>query len=127
MNIKSISVLGTGTMGHGIALFSSMAGLNVTMYGRSDASLKRGFSAIKEDLGRLESQGELDDGTCKSILDRIKGVKTIEEASKGTDFVIESLAEDLQIKRKVFLKSWMLFVNTMLFLLQTLQDLVLQK
>lgn len=104
MNIKSISVLGTGTMGHGIALFSSMAGLNVTMYGRSDASLKRGFSAIKEDLGRLESQGELDDGTCKSILDRIKGVKTIEEASKGTDFVIESLAEDLQIKRKFFEK-----------------------
>jgi 3-hydroxybutyryl-CoA dehydrogenase len=81
-----------------------MAGLNVTMYGRSDASLKRGFSAIKEDLGRLESQGELDDGTCKSILDRIKGVKTIEEASKGTDFVIESLAEDLQIKRKFFEK-----------------------
>lgn len=104
MNIKNISVLGTGTMGHGIVLFSAMAGLNVTMYGRSDASLERGFNAITQDLNRLEKQGELKSSAFKSILDRIKGVKTVEKAAKDADFILESLAEDLNIKRDFFKK-----------------------
>ena len=104
MDIKNISVLGTGTMGHGIALFSAMAGLNVVMYGRSDASLQRGFNAIDADLNRLKVQGELNDSDYSKILGKIRGVKTVEEAAKDADFVIESLAEDLQIKIEFFQK-----------------------
>lgn len=104
MNIKNVSILGTGTMGHGIALSSAMSGLNVTMYGRSDASLKRGFTAIEKDLNRLEKQGNLTDNAFKNILDKINGVKTVEEAVKDTDFIIESLAEDLNIKKDFFKK-----------------------
>jgi len=102
MNIKNIAVLGTGTMGHGIALLSAKAGLNVVMYGRSDASLERGFNSIKASLNLLKVEGKLEDNSYKEILNRIKGVKTIEEASKNADFIIESLAEDLELKQKIF-------------------------
>lgn len=104
MKIKNISVLGTGTMGHGIALLSAKAGLNVVMYGRSDESLERGFNSIKASLNILIAEGKLDDNSCKEILGKIKGVKTIEEAAKGADFIIESLAEDLELKQEIFTK-----------------------
>lgn len=102
MNIRNIAVLGTGTMGHGIALFSAKAGLNVVMYGRSDESLERGFNSIKASLNLLKAEGKLEDNKCKEILDKIKGVKSIEEAAKNADFIIESLAENLELKQEIF-------------------------
>lgn len=102
MDIKNIAVLGTGTMGHGIALFSAKAGLNVVMYGRSDASLERGFNSIKASLNLLKAEGKLEDSGYKEILNKIKGVKSIEEATKNVDLIIESLAEDLELKQEIF-------------------------
>lgn len=102
MSIKNIAVLGTGTMGHGIALLSSNAGFNVNMYGRSDESLKRGFNRIKSSLNLLKENGKLTEEKCEDILSRIKGVKTIEDAAENVDIVIESLAEDLNLKQKIF-------------------------
>jgi len=102
MKIKNIAVLGTGTMGHGIAMLSARAGLNVVMYGRTDASLERGFNSIRSSLNRLKVEGELEEPRCQEILNNIKGVKTIEEATKDADFIIESLAENLELKQKIF-------------------------
>ncbi|HEY8890275.1 MAG TPA: 3-hydroxyacyl-CoA dehydrogenase family protein [Clostridium sp.] len=102
MNIRNVAVLGTGTMGHGIALLSAKAGLNVVMYSRSDASLDRGFNNIKNALNLLKSEGKLEDKSYEEILSKIKGVKTIEEAAKNADFIVESLAEDLDLKQKIF-------------------------
>lgn len=102
MKIKNISVLGTGTMGHGIALLSAKAGLNVVMYGRSNESLERGFNNIKSSLNLFKSQGKLDGNSCEEILAKIKGVTTIEESAKDADFIIESLAENLELKQKIF-------------------------
>ena len=102
MNIKNITVLGTGTMGHGIALLSAKAGLNVVMYGRSDESLNRGFNSIKSGLNLLKEEGKVDEKNCLDILSRIKGVKDLEESVKKADFVIESLAEDLNLKKDIF-------------------------
>ncbi len=104
MNIKNIAVLGTGTMGHGIALLSAKAGLNVVMYGRSDASLERGFNSIKSSLNRIKDEGKISEEESVGILNRIRGVKSIEEAAKGADFIIESLAENLELKQEIFSK-----------------------
>ncbi|GAA0180571.1 3-hydroxyacyl-CoA dehydrogenase family protein [Clostridium sediminicola] len=102
MNIKNISVLGTGTMGHGIALLSAKVGLNVKMYGRSDESLERGFNNIRASLNNLKNQNKITERECQEVLYKIKGVKTIKEAVENTDFVIESLAEDLELKQRIF-------------------------
>lgn len=104
MNIKNIAVLGTGTMGHGIALLSARAGLNVKMYGRTNESIDRGISSIISSLNRLVSQGNITEEESQEILGRIKGVKTLEEVAENTDFIIESVAENLDIKQDIFKK-----------------------
>ncbi|HBJ1646381.1 TPA: 3-hydroxyacyl-CoA dehydrogenase family protein [Clostridium botulinum] len=104
MNIKNIAVLGIGTMGHGIALLSARAGLNVKMYGRTDESLDRGISSIIASLNRLTIQGKLNESECQEIISRIKGVKTLEEVVNDTDFIIESVAENLELKQDIFKK-----------------------
>lgn len=104
MNIKNIAVLGTGTMGHGIALLSARAGLNVKMYGRTNESIDRGISSIISSLNRLVCQGNITEEESQDILGRIKGVKTLEEVAENTDFIIESVAENLDIKQDIFRK-----------------------
>lgn len=102
MGIKNVAVLGTGTMGHGIAQLCAQAGYNVNMFGRSDASLERGFSGIKNNLNELISEKALDEDEAEKILGRIKGFKTIKENVQDADIVIEAIAENIEIKQKVY-------------------------
>ncbi len=101
---KNICNLGTGTMGFGTALMFAMAGYNVRMFGRSDSSIERGFKGIKAGLETYRQHGLVDPKDIDSILARIKGVTTLEEAAVDADFVIESVAEDLAIKQEIFAK-----------------------
>jgi 3-hydroxybutyryl-CoA dehydrogenase len=103
-DIGTVGNLGTGTMGFGTALLFSMAGCSVRMFGRSDASLERGFWNIRAALAVYREHGLVGAEEIPPILDRIQGVKSIEEAGVGADFVIESIAEDLEIKRAAFQK-----------------------
>lgn len=102
MDIQNVAVLGTGTMGNGIVQLCAESGLNVNMFGRSDASLERGFTSIKISLENLQEKGKIKANISKEILGRIKGVKTIEEAVENVGLVIECIAEDLELKQKVF-------------------------
>lgn len=102
MNIKNVAVLGTGTIGHGIAQLCAQAGYNVNMFGRSDASLERGFNSIKNNLGNLVNEKVIDENEAKKIVGRIKGFKTIKENVQNVDIVIEAIAEDINIKQKVY-------------------------
>lgn len=102
MNIKNVAVLGTGTIGHGIAQLCAQAGYNVNMFGRSDASLERGFNSIKNNLGNLVNEKIIDENEAKKIVGRIKGFKTIKENVQNVDIVIEAIAEDINIKQKVY-------------------------
>ncbi len=103
-DIKTICNLGTGTMGFGTALLFAMKGYDVRMFGRSDASVQRGFSSIKAALQTYIENNLVKESDIPHILGRIKGVTTLEEAAEGADFVIESIAENLDIKREVWAK-----------------------
>lgn len=100
--IKNIANLGTGTMGFGTALMFAMAGYNVRMFGRSDASIERGMKGIKSALETYRENDLVAEKDIPAILGRIQGVTTLEAAAKDADFVIESIAENLDIKREVF-------------------------
>jgi len=102
--IKNICNLGTGTMGFGTALLFAMKGYNVRMYGRSEASVERGFSSIKSALKTYVENELVKESDIPQILGRIKGVTTLEEAAQDADFVIESIAENIEIKREVWAK-----------------------
>lgn len=100
--IKNICNLGTGTMGHGTAIMFAMAGYGVRMYGRSEESIARGFSGIKAALQTYKEHKLVAEQDIPEIVARIKGVTTLEEAAEGADFVIESVAEEIEVKHKVF-------------------------
>lgn len=100
--IKNICNLGTGTMGFGTALFFAMKGYTVRMFGRSDASIERGFNSISDALHMYERNGLVSEKDIPVTMARITGWTTIEEAAKDADFVIESIAENLETKRAVW-------------------------
>ncbi|WP_110954159.1 3-hydroxyacyl-CoA dehydrogenase family protein [Anaerosinus massiliensis] len=102
--IKNICNLGTGTMGFGTALFFAMKGYNVRMYGRSEASIERGFNSIKQALETYKENNLVTDKEIPETLSKIIGCTTLEDAAKDADFVIESIAEDLEIKKEVWAK-----------------------
>ena len=101
-DIKVIANLGTGTMGYGIALLYAMNGYEVRMFGRSDESVNRGMTNIKAALEMYKKHDLVTEAEIPEILARITGVTTIKEAVDGCDFVIEAIAEDLEVKRKVW-------------------------
>lgn len=90
MEFKNIAVLGTGTMGSTIGTICLKMGFECTIYGRSEESLNKAKEFIEKELIYE-----------KEKLNNLKLVKSFEEL-KECDFVIEALAEDLEIKRKIF-------------------------
>ncbi|WP_138204579.1 3-hydroxyacyl-CoA dehydrogenase family protein [Haloimpatiens lingqiaonensis] len=102
MDIKKIGVLGTGTMGHGVAQLCAQAGFEVNMYGRSDESLDRGFTNIKRDLSIMVSNNKITEEESKIIFSKIKGVKTLKEVCDGVQLIVECLAEKIELKRDIF-------------------------
>lgn len=103
-DIKTICNLGTGTMGFGTALMFAKAGYAVKMYGRSEESIARGIKGITAALDTYLENGLIEEADKDVILGRITGVTTLEEAGADADFVIESVAEKLEVKQAVFAK-----------------------
>jgi 3-hydroxybutyryl-CoA dehydrogenase len=100
--IGAVACLGTGTMGHGVAFLAAKAGNKVRMFGRSGESLRRGFDSIDRAIRLYEDNGLLPAGAGAALRARITGVTTIAEAVSGADLVMESVAEDLEIKHSVY-------------------------
>lgn len=104
--IKKTTIIGAGTMGAQIAeVLSRMGGYEVGMVDINDDLVRKGFQSID---GRLErffvSKGKLSAEDKKNIVNRIKGYTSIEEASKGTDLVIEAAVEKMALKKDIFKK-----------------------
>lgn len=102
-DIKIITNIGAGTMGHAIALQFALKGYKVYMLDHSKKSLDRGNSLIQQDLETFESVNLLNEDK-DTILKRIIPTTNYEEALKDTDFVIESVIEDLDVKKSVWQK-----------------------
>jgi 3-hydroxybutyryl-CoA dehydrogenase len=94
----TIGIIGTGTMGQGIAQVASLNGYEVVFQNRRQESVDRGLAAIRKSLERLVSKQKLAETERDETLDRIRGVVPIEEL-KGCERVIECAPEDLELKR----------------------------
>ncbi len=100
--ISKIAVLGSGTMGNGIAQVCATNGLDVRMQDVETSFLERGEAAIHKSLGRLVKAGKLDDGQVEQITGRITVTTDRDAAVDGVDLVIEAIPEDLDLKQEVF-------------------------
>src|SRR6266446_3465576 len=96
-----IGVIGSGTMGNGIAQIAARAGYRVVMRDVNEEFLRRGINAIEKSLQRDVDKERLSPEEKQSIIGRIE--TTIElQALHDAPFVIEAVTEDLAIKTEVF-------------------------
>ncbi len=96
-----IGVVGSGTMGNGIAQVAARAGYDVVMRDVSTEFLERGIKAIDRNLQRDVDKERLTAEEKQSVLARIKSTTELEALSDAA-FVIEAVTENLDVKTEVF-------------------------
>ncbi len=101
--MKTIGVIGTGTMGCGIAQVASQARCSVIFQNRKQESVDRGLTRLRNTVEKLVSRGKITEHQGDGILERIRGVVPLEEL-KGCDIVIESAPEDIELKQAILEK-----------------------
>ena len=101
--IKSVAVIGTGTMGVGIVQGFAEAGLKVKMIARRQESLDQGVALLKANLALFKEFNLLKEDA-GVILARIEPIATPDPAAacQGTDFILETIQEIYDAKRVIF-------------------------
>lgn len=129
--IKKIAVLGSGTMGHGIAETFAMYGYDVNLYDLNMEALQKAKNFIKQELELLAGEGVISKEAVKDSLDRIKVSTDLKETVEDRDFVIESVPENMELKQNLFKqldelcpKSTFLVSNTSSLPLSGMMELV---
>jgi len=102
LDIKNITVLGSGIMGHGIAQVSAMAGYNVVLRDIEQKFLDKAMEKIKWSLDKLVSKEKISQGEADNIFSRIKPIVDLDTAVKDCDMVIEAVPEIMDLKKKVY-------------------------
>ena len=102
MEIRTVGVVGGGTMGNGIAHVAAVAGHPVLLVDRSEEFLQRALATIDKNLQRSVEKGTLSGVDKVTVLGRIATSETVESLG-AADFVIEAVNEDLDLKRRIFL------------------------
>jgi len=102
MEIKNITVLGSGIMGHGIAQVSAMAGYNVVLRDIEQPFLDKAMEKIKWSLDKLVSKEKITENERNEIFSRIKPIVDLKDAVHDCDLVIEAVPEIMELKKKVY-------------------------
>ena len=102
MEIKNITVLGSGIMGHGIAQVSAMAGYNVVLRDIEQPFLDKAMEKIKWSLDKLVSKEKISKNERDEIFSRIKPIVDLKDAVHDCDLVIEAVPEIMDLKKKVY-------------------------
>jgi 3-hydroxybutyryl-CoA dehydrogenase len=99
--IKTIGVVGAGTMGGGIAQVAARAGYEVILRDVKDEFLQRGMEAVDKSLKRDVDKERLKEEEKRAIMNRIR-TATEMSALGEAELIVEAVTEDVNIKRDVF-------------------------
>ncbi|MGZ4030916.1 MAG: 3-hydroxyacyl-CoA dehydrogenase NAD-binding domain-containing protein [Tumebacillaceae bacterium] len=98
---RPVGVIGSGTMGIGIAQVSAQAGYEVILYDISTEVLDRAMNSLRGSLDKLEAKGKLAEGEAEALIGRIQTTTTL-EAFSGVAMVVEAAPEKLELKKSIF-------------------------
>lgn len=101
MNNMNISIIGSGTMGSGIAQVAANAGCTVKLFDLNQEALAKSKNALETTLTKLVEKEKIDSIEKSRILNNISYIYTIKDLS-DSDLVIEAIVENLEVKRKLF-------------------------
>lgn len=102
MRINTITILGAGTMGHGIAQNYALAGYKVNLYDIKEEFLAKGIHAIEASLTVLVEEGIIQKEQKEAALKNIQGYTDLKEAVKEAEFITEAAPESIELKHNLF-------------------------
>ncbi len=100
--IQTIAVIGSGTMGNGIAHVCAMFGYQVSQIDISETALKKAISTITANFDRMVAKGQVSEAQKDASLKRITTFTTLKDGAKDADLVIEAASENESVKLKLF-------------------------
>ncbi len=99
--MKPVAVLGTGTMGAGIAQCAAQAGYSVLFWNRRSESVEKGLELVRKGLERLVKREKLTREELDATMERILGVSALEDL-KSASLIVEAVPEDVDLKHELF-------------------------
>ncbi len=115
IQIKNVTVLGSGIMGHGIAQIASMAGYNVTLRDIDQKLLDKAMNNIKWSLDKLITKNKLTQQKCEDIYNRIKPTINLTDAVQKCDLIIEAVPEIMKLKQTVYAELEKIAADNVIF------------
>jgi 3-hydroxybutyryl-CoA dehydrogenase len=100
--MKNIAVIGSGTMGNGIAHTFALHGFSVHLIDISETSLQKGISTITKNLERQVAKETISEQQKEETLVNIKTFTSLEEGVKNVALVVEAATENLELKLAIF-------------------------
>jgi 3-hydroxybutyryl-CoA dehydrogenase len=100
--VERVTVVGAGTMGHGIAQVAAAAGLEVWLHDVSAELVDRGLAAVRKNLDKGIEKGKLTAAERDATLERLHAAADLEAVVPASDVVIEAIPESLELKRGLF-------------------------
>jgi 3-hydroxybutyryl-CoA dehydrogenase len=104
MDIRNVIVVGSGTMGNGIAHVFAQYGFAVTLVDIKQELIDRALKTITSNLDRQVKKGTITDELKQQTLSLIRTSVSLEQAVNNADIVIEAATEDKTIKTSIFKK-----------------------
>jgi 3-hydroxybutyryl-CoA dehydrogenase len=100
MPIRTVGVIGAGTMGGGIAQTAATAGIDVVLVDVSEAAVDKGVAAVARNLDRLLAKGKISTADKDAALGRITR-SVSHDALRPADIVIEAATENFDVKARI--------------------------
>ena len=100
--MKNISVIGSGTMGNGIAHVFAQHGYDVSLIDIKQEFLDKALATITKNLDRQAGKGLISDDDKVTALGKIKTFTVLEQGVKSADLVVEAATENMDIKLDLF-------------------------
>lgn len=100
--MKKIGVIGAGTMGHGIAQVSAMAGYEVWLSDREQHYVDQGLQHIEANLAKGVARGKVSAEVQKNTLGQLHGTTELSALAADADLIIEAVPEQLALKINLF-------------------------
>ncbi|MBV9183256.1 MAG: 3-hydroxyacyl-CoA dehydrogenase [Acidobacteria bacterium] len=100
--IKTIAVIGAGTMGRGIAHVAALGGYRTVLEDIVPTSLRRSEEEIRTNIDKAVQLGKVAPVDASAALARLNYVDSVEEAARQADLVIEAVPEEIESKIEIF-------------------------
>ena len=100
--MKNIAVIGSGTMGNGIAHTFAQYGYQVALIDISQPALDKALATIAKNLDRIVAKGTITEADKASTLKNITAYTVMADGVKNADLVVEAATENVEIKLNIF-------------------------